>query len=263
MKLSIIILNYNTPKLIKYLLKNILSLKLPFEYEIIVVDNGANKQLKDELKSYSPYLKMFAIANQGYAHGNNFGISKASGQYILILNPDIYIRPKSIERLVEFMEKNKRAGMVGPKLLYPNGEYQYSCTRYPDWRLPFYRRSRLGRTKAGQQWLKKYLYMDYDHESPKQVDWLFGACFLIRKSAIDEVGLLDQRYFLYFEDLDWCRRFWQKNWPVWYYPQAQVIHFHHRDSADKSGLKGIFSKLGRIHLISWFKYMWKWRKVKS
>ncbi|MFW0862343.1 MAG: glycosyltransferase family 2 protein [Candidatus Komeilibacteria bacterium] len=259
MKLSIIILNHSTAKLVKNLIASILAMELPWAFEIIVVDNGIKGILAKELKSYSSHVKLYEIENNGYAHGNNYGIRKAKGEYIMILNPDIYIKQEAIISLVEYIESNEKIGMVGPKLLNADGTYQNSCTRYPDWHLPFYRRTRLGKTKKGQKWLSNYLYLDYDHNTPKKVDALFGAAWVIRRKAIDEVGLLDERYFLYFEDLDWCRQFNEKNWEVWYLPAAEVIHFHHRDSADKKGIAGVFSKLGRVHLSSWFKYLLKWK----
>ncbi len=259
MKLSIIILNYNTAKLIKYLLQNLESLALPFAYEVILVDNSPRRDLAQiEFLSELPYRLLFC-SNHGYAHGNNFGIKAAQGEYVLILNPDIYLPVGELEKMLAFMAEHEEIGILGPKLLYPNGDYQYSCSRFPDWHLPFYRRSVLGKTRAGKNWLSHYLYFDYDHQRPRAVDWLFGACLLVRKKAIEAVGGLDEKFFMYFEDLDWCRRFHRAGWQVWYYPLSAVIHFHHRDSADKSGLRGLFTKLGRAHMVSWFKYMWKWR----
>ena len=261
MKLSIIILNHSSAKLVRNLLSTIIAMDFPWHYEIILVDNGLSGALAKEIKAYSTHIKLYEIENKGYAHGNNYGIRKAKGEYILILNPDIYVKQTAIEKLVEFIDSNDKIGMVGPKLLNADGSYQNSCTRYPDWHLPFYRRTSLGKTAKGKAWLSNYLYLDYNHKKSKEVEALFGACWLIRRKAIDEVGLLDERYFLYFEDLDWCRQFRNKGWQVWYYPLSEIIHFHHRDSADKKGIAGTMTKLGRVHLISWFKYLWKWRKL--
>ncbi|MCR4280502.1 MAG: glycosyltransferase family 2 protein [Candidatus Komeilibacteria bacterium] len=259
MKLSVIILNHNTPRLVKYLLDNIEVQKPTFDYELIIIDNGPRHGLRDLIKEKIPYLKYKAVPNKGYSAGNNQGLKEATGEYVLIVNPDIYFLPDTFQRLVEYMDAQPAIGMLGPKLIYPSGEYQYSCLRYPDWRLPFYRRSFLGRTKAGERWLRHYLMQDYDHMTPRSVNWLFGACLLVRRQALEEVGLLDENFFMYFEDLDWCRRFWQKGWEVHYYPKVEVIHFHHRDSADRQGLKGLLTKLGRVHLVSWFKYMLKYK----
>ncbi|OIO45513.1 MAG: hypothetical protein AUJ28_04135 [Parcubacteria group bacterium CG1_02_37_51] len=259
MKLSIIILNHNSAKLVKYLLKNIADLKFSMQYEIIVVDNSPQHELKEELRSYLPYIELIEIPNKGYANGNNMGIKKAQGEYILILNPDLYFKDNAIEKMIVYLDDHPNVGIIGPKLLYPNGHYQHSCTSFPNWRLPLYRRTKLGQTKKGKAWLQKYLMLDYDHQNTIKVDWLFGACLMVRQDAVNEIGLLDERFFMYFEDCDWCRRFWQKDWQVVYFAAAQVTHFHHRDSAGKSGIMGVFSKMGRIHLSSWFKYLWKWR----
>lgn len=259
MKLSIIILNHNSPKLVRNLLATLIAMEFPWQYEIIVVDNGEPEVLAKEIKASSSHVKLYEITNNGYANGNNYGIRKSKGEHVLILNPDIYVKQDAIIKLVEFIDANSKIGMVGPKLLNADGSYQNSCTRYPDWYLPFYRRTGLGNTARGKKWLGNYLYLDYDHKEAKEVEALFGACWLIRRQAIDEVGWLDERYFLYFEDLDWCRQFRNKGWQIWYYPLSEVIHFHHRDSADKKSVAGVLTKLGRVHLISWFKYLRKWR----
>ncbi|MFW0837771.1 MAG: glycosyltransferase family 2 protein [Candidatus Komeilibacteria bacterium] len=258
MRLSILILNHNTPKLIKYLLKNINQLNLQFPYEIIVVDNGKKNVLRNELNTQLANITLLEVPNHGFAAGNNAGLGVAQGEYILFLNPDIYIEPNNIEKMLKFMDEHQQVGLLGPQLLYPSGQYQESCLAYPDWRLPFYRRSFLAHSQAGKKWLRHYLLRDYDHKTARPVDWLFGASWLVRQKAITEVGKLDEVYFMYFEDLDWCRRFWQVGWQVWYFPEAKVIHFHHRDSAEKQGWHGLFTKLGRVHLVSWFKYIKKW-----
>lgn len=257
-KVSVIILNFNTPKLVKYLLNNYLSLDKQFSWEIIVINNGPHDLFIKEIGQYKNDVRLLSMPNKGYAAGNNLGIKSAQGEYILIMNPDLYWQSGEIEKMIAYLDDNQQVGMIGPKLIYANGDLQYSCLRYPDWHLPFYRRSVLGKSKAGQQWLKNYQMLEYNHQQPQAVDWLFGACLMVRKSAISQVGLLDENYFMYFEDLDWCRRFNQANWQVHYVPTAQVIHFHHRDSADRNGFSGLTTKLGRIHLHSWFKYIKKW-----
>ena len=261
MDLSIIILNYKQKGLIKYCLKGLLSLNIPLKYEIIVVDNASNDSSVEMINNEFMSVKIVeADKNRGYAAGNNLGIKKAQGKYILILNPDITILTNAVVKLYQFMEANPKASIAGPKILNPDGSIQYTCSRFPDWRLPFYRRTFLSNTKKGKMWNENYLMMDWDHKENNKVDWLFGACLIIRKSAIDDIGLLDERYFLYMEDLDWCRRFWEKNWEVWYVSDAKVIHYHQRLSAESNILWSLFSKTARVHLISWLKYYLKFRK---
>jgi len=261
MGLSIIILNYKTLGLVQNCLRAIYDLNLPYQYEIIVVDNDSRDGSVEFLKEHFFNVKLIESANNlGFAGGNNLGIKKAQGKYILILNPDILILSDAIKVMYGFMEKHGQAGICGPKLINPDGSLQYSCARRPDWRLPFYRRTFLSRTKKGQKWTDNYLMRYWDHNSSKVVDSLYFACVMIRKEAINEVGFLDERYFMYLEDLDWCLRFKLAGWEVWYIAEAQVIHYHQRESALGTGIRGLLKKSGRIHLKSWIKYYLKWRK---
>ena len=261
MVLSIIILSYKQKGLIRQSLKGLKSLNIPFNYEIIVVDNNSGDSIREMLGREFMEVKLIeAAANRGYAAGNNLGIQAAKGRYLLILNPDITILGDAITQLVEFMDNHPRSGICGPKVLNADNSLQYTCSRFPDWRLPFFRRTFLGQTGRGKKWSEDYLMMDWDHNQDKQVDWLFGACLMVRREAINEVGPLDERYFLYMEDLDWCRRFWDKAWEVWYVASAEVIHYHQRLSAEGNLFTSLFSRTARMHLSSWIKYFLKFRK---
>ncbi|MBU1131158.1 glycosyltransferase family 2 protein [Patescibacteria group bacterium] len=263
MDISIIILNYKSLGLVKNCLKAVKDLDLPYKYEIIVVDNNSQDNSVNYFREHYFDIKLIESSkNLGFSGGNNLGIKKAQGRYILILNPDILILSEAVSKMYKFMEENPHAGIAGPKLLNPDGSLQYSCSRFPDWRLPFYRRTFLGKTRQGREWTSHYLMKDWDHQTDKKVDSLYGACLMVRQKAIDQAGLLDERYFMYLEDLDWCRRFWQKNWEVWYLARASVIHYHQRESAVGTGLKGLWKKSGRIHLVSWLRYYFKWRGKK-
>ena len=255
MLLSIIILNYKSKGLLKQCLKGILLLHLPFQYEIIVVDNASNdhcnKMIKEEFSQVKIILASF---NRGYAAGNNLGMKIAQGKYVLILNPDIAVLKNSIEQLIKFMEQHSTAGMAGPKLINPNGSRQFSCFRFPRWYTPILRRTLLGRLPKAKKHLQRYIMSDYSFNQPSVVGWLLGACLLVRRQAISQVGLMDEHFFLYFEDVDWCRRFRQAGWHVYYLPSAEMVHFHQRLSA-----KNIFHRTTWIHIISWLKYLRKWR----
>jgi GT2 family glycosyltransferase len=259
MDLSIIILNYKTLGLVKNCLKAIKDLNLPYKYEVIVVDNHSNDGSVEYLEEhYFDIILLKSSKNLGFAGGNNLGLKKAVGKYILLINPDILILSPAIEIMYQLMEKNPLVGLCGPKLINPDGTLQYSCSRWPDWRLPFYRRTFLGKTNRGKKWIEHYLMQDWDHLANQKVDSLYAACYFIRRAALEEVGLFDERYFMYLEDLDLCRRFWQAGWEVWYIAEAKVIHYHQRESALGTGIMGLLKKSGRIHLQSWIKYYLKW-----
>lgn len=264
MELSIIILNYQTLGLVKNCLRAIKNLPWPFSYEVIVVDNHSQDGSVEYLKNHFFELKIIeSPENLGFSGGNNLALKQAQGKYILILNPDILILDDSVIKMYQFMETHPLAGICAPRLLNPDNSLQYSCSRFPDWRLPFYRRTFLSRTAAGQQWVSNYLMKDWDHSINQPVDWLYGACLMVRQTALAKVGLLDERYFMYLEDLDWSRRFWENKFEVWYLAEASVIHYHQRDSAVTAGFWGILKPAGRIHLQSWLKYYLKFRGKKS
>lgn len=259
MELSIIILNYKQKNLVRELLDNIHNLSLPWEYEIIVVDNGTYDGVADLVKNHRRVRFIQSEINSGFAAGNNIGISAASGKYIMICNPDLAIFSDAFEVLYQYMETHLEVGLAGPRLVNADKSLQYSCTHFPDWRLPFYRRTFLGKTDIGQKWLDNYLMKDVNHTHNFYVPALFGACLIIRHSALEKVGLLDENYFMYLEDLDWSRRFWENNLKVAYVGEAEVIHLHKRESAQNSIVKSLLNKSARYHIASFIKYLKKFR----
>jgi len=260
MDLSIIILNYYNKNLAKELLRNLAELNLPYKYEIIVVDNASYDGIKEIVANKFPRVKFIQNdKNGGFAAGNNLGIKQAQGKYIMIMNPDLAVLSDAITKLYQYMEDNPQVALAGPRLINADSSVQFSCTDWPDWKLPFYRRTSLANTRAGQQWLDKYLMKDLDHYQNSDVPTLFGACLIVRSNILAKVGLLDERYFMYLEDLDWSRRFWENGYRVSYVGQAEIIHLHRRQSADQSLAQTLFSKTARHHIISFVKYLIKFR----
>ncbi len=263
MKLSIVILNYKSAGLVRQCVRGIYQAKPSFEFEVIVVDNASGDDLLTWLANNHPKVKRIALeSNKGYAAGNNAGIKQSTGDYVLILNPDITVLPGQLEEFIRFMDNHPTCGLAGPRLVNPDGSLQYSAYKFPSFWLPIFRRTILGNIPALANWLKDYQMMSWDHKDSREVDWLLGACLLVRRQALTEVGLMDERYFLYVEDTDWCRRFWLKKWQVWYVAEVELVHFHERLSAQKPLLAAVFSKITWIHITSWFKYFRKWRTTR-
>src|SRR3989344_4947306 len=258
MKLSIIIVNYKMWQLTRALVESLLQDDLPKSTEIIVVDNNSGDDSVYLLRSDFPEITVIDnLENMGLASGVNTALTQAKGTYSLVLNPDMIAIPGSVSSLVSFMDKNPDVGMAGGKLISPNGKLQYSCYRFYTPLTIVYRRTFLGKTKTGKQAIANFLMKDSDHASEQDVDWLMGACLMVRKKAYEEVGGMDERFFLYFEDVDWCRRFWEKGWRVSYVPQAVFSHYHQR-SSEKGALLGIFfNRTTREHIKSAFKYFIK------
>lgn len=264
MDLSIIILNYKTRGLLKQCLRGVQLFDLNLDYEIIVVDNHSGDGTVEMMRGEFPHIKLITSPeNNGFAAGVNLGIKEAIGNYLLLLNTDVAILDNAIRKMYDFMESYSQAGLAGPKLLNPDGSTQLSCYRFPSFFIPIYRRTPLGKLPFAKKNLRKYLMLDWNHKESRTVDWILGACMIVKKEAVNKVGLMDERFFLYFEDVDWCRRFWQNGYKVYYMAEVELVHYHKRESAENPGLKGVFSYPTRIHIASWLKYFAKYLGAKT
>jgi len=262
MELSIIVTNYKTPELLKLCLESIKLAGAGLDYEISVLDSESREETEEVLKESFPEIKLISFKkNIGYAKLVNAGLSRTSGRYILILNADIILFKDSLQKMVEYLEGNPKVGILGPQLLNFNGTVQESCFRFHRPLSIVYRRTFLGRTKWGKKELARFAMRDFDRQSIKEVDWLLGAALMLKKAALEQVGPMDERFFLYFEDTDWCRRFWDKGWQVVYFPEAKMHHYHGRLSKKtSSGLADLLvNKYTWIHIVSAIKYFLKYR----
>ncbi|HLD25689.1 MAG TPA: glycosyltransferase family 2 protein [Candidatus Andersenbacteria bacterium] len=257
MKLSIIIVNYNTGPLTAACIRSILAQDVVGGLEIIVVDNASADESVAHLRSDFPEVTVIANGkNVGLAAGVNTGLASTRGKYCLILNPDILVLPGALVSLVTYMDAHPTVGVAGGQLQSPNGEVQESCYRFYSPLTLIYRRTFWGKTARGQREIARFLMKDFDHASIRAVDWLLGACLIVRREAVQEVGGMDERFFLYFEDVDWCRRFLEAGWQVMYVPAARFSHFYQRSS--EGGILSVLShRVGREHLKSAVKYFWK------
>ncbi len=262
MKLSVIIVNYKSAVLTKSCLESLLKQPLPKDTEVLVVDNDSQDDSVSLLRADFPEARVIASnKNIGMAGGVNIGLGQAHGQYYLILNPDIVVLPGAVDALLAFMDEHLEVGLAAGKLISPNGQLQPSCYRFYRWGTIVYRRTALGRTAHGQKEIDRFLMKDFDHASVAEVDWLQGACLLARANAVEQVGGMDQRFFMYFEDVDWSRRFWQAGWRVTYVPAAVFSHYHQRGSELGSFFGLLTNRVARAHVASALKYFWKYRGV--
>jgi N-acetylglucosaminyl-diphospho-decaprenol L-rhamnosyltransferase len=185
----------------------------------------------------------------------NIGFRRTSGTYVLVLNPDIEVRPDSIKTLIDYMESAPDVGLCAPKLLNPDGTLQYSCRTYYSLRTVLLRRTVLGRLFPDHPCVRTHLMTDWDHEGRREVDWVLGAAFMLRRSALPVEGVMDERFFLYFEDVDLCLRLHKSGWKVVYNPAAVMVHHHQRASA-----QGLLSRAKFEHVRSWIKFSLKHRR---
>lgn len=260
MKLSIIILNYKNRNLVKYFLKNVLEFNFDFNWEVVVVDNDSGDNVSRLIKKDFPVVKFIQNKkNTGMGDGNNIGIENSSGEYVFIANPDITLNENAIKKLVAFLDAHKDAAIAAPQVLNPDKTLQDTCFHWPNFFTFLYRRTFLGSTKKGKKNLSKFIYRREDLVNETEVDWVLGGCFMVKRSALDVIGLFDNRFFLFLEDTDLCRRIWLHGMQVWYLPSAKIIHLPHRLSSGTGSIKDMFSRLTWVHLASWVKYFWKWR----
>lgn len=264
MELSIIILNYKTKGLVKQCLKNLIANMGDLSYEIIVVDNNSNDGIEQMLKEKYPEVRFIQSGkNLGFAGGNNVGMRQAQGKYLMILNPDITILNNAVEKMVKFMDANPDVALAGPRLINPNGSCQVSCRTFIETKHIILLRTPLFKLPFAKSILDKHLMADFDRLSNRQVECLHGACLIARKSAVDKIGMFDERYFMYFEDIDWCRRFWQANYKVYFIGEAEMVHLLEKASDHGSWNFWKLDKTTRWHLASWFKYIFKYLGEKN
>lgn len=231
-QVSVVIVNYNHGKLLEDCLHSLNTSAEGIPYEAIVVDNKSRDGSADSVASKFPNVQVIRNSrNLGFARAVNQALHTTNGRHVLVLNPDVVVKPFAITRMVNFLEENPDAGVVGCKLFYPDGNLQWSCRTFYTPLTILFRRSFLGKLFPNNPVSRKHLMVDWDHNDIRQVDWVMGACMLVRKQALEKVGPLDENFFLYFEDVDWCYRMKQHGYKVYYYPYAEMIHYHHRRSA--------------------------------
>ena len=257
MKLLIALVNYKSTDLLVTCLETIRNQSIHADYGIVVVDNFSQDGGVERLRRDYPDVHLIANArNSGYAKAVNQAIQAYESDYILLLNPDIEVTDGSIEAMLDFLDTTPDAGIVGGKLLNPDGSLQYSCRTFYTLPTILWRRTFLRKLFPNSPVLSRHLMSDWDHNSVRDVDWVLGACMMIRRSALQDVGLMDERFFLYFEDVDWCYRMKKGGWRVCYVPDARMVHHHQRQSA-----QGLMNKTLLFHVMSMFHFYDKWGTV--
>ncbi len=260
MELSIVIVNYKTKGLLKQCLRGISECSLPFEYEIIVVDNDSQDGSVELVQQHFPHVRLVVSpSNVGFGAGMNKGFAIATGRYVMTLNSDVAVFPEALVALHRFMDEHPRAGIAVPKLINPDGTTQLSVYRFPNFFMALWRRTPFGNLPGPRKAINRFLMKEWNHADQRPVGWALGAALFMRRSALDEVGGFDEHFFLFVEDTDVCRRFWLKEWSVEYVPTAEMVHYHQRPSASVGAFGVLFSYPARLHVKSWVKYFRKYR----
>jgi N-acetylglucosaminyl-diphospho-decaprenol L-rhamnosyltransferase len=221
--LSIVIVNWNTRKLLAQCLQSLEDTVQDSSLEVWVVDNASSDDSVAMIRKCFPQTHIIANSeNVGFVRANNQAIARCQGRYVLLLNSDTKALPNALDEMVHFMDTHPNAGVAGARLLNPDGTFQASHSPFPTLWREFLMLSGLGRR------LVRPRYPSYGpgvEEGPRKVGYVEGACLLARREAIDQVGELDERIFMYAEEVDWCYRFAQGGWGIWYLPQVTIIHY--------------------------------------
>jgi GT2 family glycosyltransferase len=248
---SVIIVNYKSKVKLLSCLRSLEKTNwYNLSHETIVVDNASGDDLRD--------LKNVTIINSpinlGMGGGNNLGISNSRGEYVLILNPDTYVSSESVYLMWQHLKSHDEIGVLAPKLLNSDRTLQWSCFKFPTWYMPILRRTFLGNYFAQQR--DNFTMEFISHDKTMEVDWLLGSCLFIPRKVFPG---FDDRYFMYFEDIDLCRQIKFRGKEVVYFPETEVIHDHARQSANFPWyIAPLKDRLAREHIKSWVKYFIKW-----
>lgn len=222
---SIIIVNWNTQDLLRKCLEHVANTVQRVSYELIVVDNGSQDGSQDMLKREFPHVRLIENTdNVGFAAANNQGISISQGRYLLLLNSDAFVQERTIDDMVQFMDDHPAAGMSACKLLYEDGSLQPSCYAFPSLTTELYIALQLDKLFAHHREFGKYLMTWWDFSDVRDVDMVMGAFMLVRREVIDQVGTMDESYFMYSEEADWCYRIKKQGWQILYNPAVQAVH---------------------------------------
>ena len=229
--LSICIVNWNTRTDLEQALASILNSDPGISIQVIVLDNASQDGSAQMVRERFPGVTLIESAeNLGFARGYNRAASESTGRHVLILNPDTVVHQGALGTLTAYMDSHPHIAAAGPRLLNSDGSLQYSCRRFPTPLAALFRNTVLGRLVGPDRFTRDYLMADWDHSSPREVDWISGAAMCIRRESWEKVGGFDEGFFMYAEDMDWCLRAHQACYQIHYVPEAAITHCIGRSS---------------------------------
>ncbi len=223
-KVTVIIVTWNSEAVIKQCVASVLDQKYD-DLEIIIIDNNSADKSADVIRKEFPRVRLVENGqNKGFSAAVNQGLGQAGGEYVLLLNPDAIMSPGSLGAMLKFMDDHPGSGACGCKILDDAGRLMWSCFHFPDLTSEIMEISLLSRLFPGSRFFGRYLMSYWDHKSTRQVDWITGACLMLRRKALESAGLMDESFFMYSEDMDLCYRLAKNNFSVYYIADAHVRH---------------------------------------
>ena len=243
-RLSVTICSWNTQDDLRACLRSLEGIE---GVETIVCDNNSEDGSPAMVAAEFPWARLLAQReNLGFTGGQNLMIGARKAPHVLLLNSDTVVHPGALGGLLDYLAANPEVGIVGPKLLNPDGSLQLSCRRFPNPLAALFRNTPLGRLFPNNRFTREYLMADFEHDVPREVDWVSGAALLARGELVERIGGLDPEFFMFCEDVDWCWRAWKAGYKVVYLPSSTITHAIGR-STDKVPNRMI----GRFHRSMW------------
>jgi GT2 family glycosyltransferase len=257
MRLSVIVITYNSAQHLRHCLASIEEHLKGVEYEVCVVDNASVDDSVALAGLAGGRVRLLSNSrNLGFAAAVNIGLRNTSGDYVMWLNPDARIEGGDVSELLRYMDRKGEVGILGPQLLNADGTVQLSCRSFPSYSTAFFNRySLFTRLFPGNRYSRRYLHSDWDHQSLREVDWVSGACLLHRRSLVRDIGELDEQYFMYIEDIDFCLRANRAGWKIYYHPGLRVRHH-----IGGSSRQVPFSMIVELHKSIWHYYAKHFRR---
>jgi hypothetical protein len=223
--ITVVIVSYNTRDILRNCLLALFGNSAGIEMEVIVVDNDSHDGTPDMVRTDFPSVRLIANSvNAGFAAANNQAYAIASGRYIVLLNPDAYLRPSSISNGVAFMDRNPRCGLCGGKIVSQEGRLEPSARRFPSAISKLLTISGVSWRFSGSPLLNRHEFGGFEHDRPMDVDWVPGTFTIVRRELLDDIGFFDERFYLYYEETDLCLRAKKAGWKVFFIPDAEVMH---------------------------------------
>ena len=230
--LSVVITTYNSSQYIDECLRALFNELSNLNTEIIIVDNNSSDETLEIIQNFikSESVQNVDIrlitndSNTGYAPANNKGINLSSGEKILLLHPDVFIRKNSIKTMIDYLNSNSDVGMIAPQMRFPGGKIQASCRRFPNYWSVISESLGLTRVFSKSRFFNSWKMGDFDHKSFREVDQPMAACVIVKRKIIEKTGDMDEQFLMFFNDVDWCKRIKDAGWKIVFNPDAVVEH---------------------------------------
>ena len=270
MDLSVVIVSWNVRELLKRCLSSLRREmtnsgqpqdgrleNFPPPSEIWVVDNASTDGTVEMLRAEFPQVHVIANSeNVGFTRGNNQALAQARGRYLFLLNPDTELHPGALQVLRDYLDVHPRVGLIGPRLFYGDGTTQSSRRRFPTLATAFFESTKLQQWFPRNRILSRYYMLDTSDDATQSVDWVNGSAMFVRRELYEQIGGLDEAFFMYSEELDWCYRARQAGWEVVYLPAAQITHYEGKSSEQAVAQRDIYFHSSKVQFFR--KYRGRW-----